>query len=404
MSTTSELAAVEICIDWHANNVAHRNRAYAGMINFWRDIFPGALAVQLPESDGEWVREEFPAGELVAPWRESNIHTVKPATLNLQRKNGPPVQLQAGRHYPRYLAAGLPDIHAGNVRPMRVTAIEDDAVTIDLNHALARVPLTVSARIDKRLGSAGEHGGRCNDVVTDLLDTGVGLEMLHPDNAHFFDGQPFARLDEREDSVFYSQPRLVQHLDAMAIEQVSRIYARFLEDGMQVLDLMSSWVSHLPDELTLSVTGLGMNEAELARNPRLAQYTLHDLNADPHLPFPDRQFDAAVCTVSIEYLTDPVRVVKDLGRVLKPGAPFIVTFSDRWFPTKVVGIWNDLHPFERMALVLEYFHRAGSFTDLATESVSGYPRPRDDKYADQMALSDPVFAVSGRAAGQDACA
>lgn len=404
MSTSSEMVAVEICIDWYDNNVDHRNRRYAGKINLWRDIFPGTLAMQLPESDGEWIREEFPAGELVPPWRESNIHTVKTGALKLTRRNGPPVQLQAGRHFPRYIAAGLADIHAGNVQPMRITAIGDDAVTIDLNHALARVPLTVSARIDKRLGSTGEHGGRCNDMVMDLLDSGVGLETLHPDNAHLFDGQPFTRLDEREDSLFYSQPRLVQHLDAMAIEQVSRIYARFLEDRMQVLDLMSSWVSHLPDELTLSVTGLGMNEAELVKNSRLAQYTLHDLNADPLLPFPDRQFDAAVCTVSIEYLTDPVQVVRELGRVLKPGAPFIVTFSDRWFPTKVIGLWNDLHPFERMALVLEYFHRAGNFTDLATESVSGYPRPADDKYADQMAQSDPVFAVSGRAVDQDACA
>ncbi|MGB5260003.1 MAG: methyltransferase domain-containing protein [Gammaproteobacteria bacterium] len=114
-------------------------------------------------------------------------------------------------------------------------------------------------------------------------------------------------------------------------------------------------------------------------------------------PWPDATFDAAACTVSIEYLTDPVQVVRELGRVLKPGAPFVITFSDRWFPTKSVGMWNDLHPFERMALVLEYFHRAGNFTDLATESVDGYPRPEDDKYADRLSQADPVFAVSGRA-------
>ncbi|MGB5259555.1 MAG: hypothetical protein WBO34_03420, partial [Gammaproteobacteria bacterium] len=248
MSTSAELAAVEICIDWQANNVTHRNRRYAGKINFWRDIFPGTLALRLPESKGEWVSEEFPAGELVPAWRESNIHTVKAGTLKLQRRHGPPVQLQAGRHYPRYIAAGLPEIYAGNVQPLRVLAIEGDEVTLDLNHALARIPLTVSARIDKRLGSAGKHGGRCNDVVMDLLDAGAGLEAVQPENRHFFDGQPFARLDEREDAVFYSAPRLVQHLDAMAIRQVSGIYAGFLEDGMQVLDLMSSWVSHLPDD------------------------------------------------------------------------------------------------------------------------------------------------------------
>jgi hypothetical protein len=397
MSATSELAAVEISIDWQAGNVTHRNRRYAGKINFWRDIFPGSLAARLPESTGEWISETFPAGELVPPWRESNIHTVKSGNLKLQRKNAPPLQLQAGRHYPRHIAAGLPDIFAGNVQPMRVTAIEDDTVTLDFNHALARIPLTVSARIDQRLGSTGEQGGRCIDMVMDLLDTGVGLEAVHPENAYFFEGQPFARLDDREDSVFYSTPRLVQHLDATAIRQVTGIYAGFLEDGMQVLDLMSSWVSHLPEDRSLTITGLGMNREELEKNPQLANFGVQDLNTEPALPWPDATFDAAVCTVSIEYLTQPVQVVRELGRVLKPGAPFVIAFSDRWFPTKSIGIWNDLHPFERMALVLEYFHRAGNFTDLATESVAGYPRPADDQYADRLPQADPVFAVSGRA-------
>ena len=397
MSPAADLAAVEVCIDWQANHVRHRNRRYADKINFRRDIFPGTLEPRLPQSNGEWVSEEFPPGELVPPWQESNIHTVKQSSLKLQRKNGPPVRLQVGRHYPRYIAAGLPDVFAGNLQPMRVTAIEDDRVTLDLNHALARLPLTVSARVDRRLGSTGEQGGRCNDVVMDLLATGAGLEARHSNTAHFFDGHPFARLDEREDSEFYAQPRLVQHLDTMAIQQVTDIYARFLKDGMHVLDLMSSWVSHLPEDRSLTITGLGMNQEELEKNPQLAIHAIQDLNAKPRLPWPDANFDAAICTVSIEYLTRPVEVMQEVGRVLKPGAPFVVSFSDRWFPTKVVGIWNDLHPFERMALVLAYFHRAGNFTDLATESVSGYPRPADDKYADRLQLADPIFAVSGRA-------
>lgn len=396
MSAGSEQAAVEVRLDWSANAVQHRNRRYTAKINFWRDIFPGALSVRLPESNGEWVTEEFPAGELVPPWREANIHTVRKSALRLQRRNGPPVQLQAGRHYPRYMAAGLPDVYAGNMQPMRVTAIDGDAVTLDLNHALARVPLRVSARIVERLGVSGEHGGRCLDPVEELLTTGAGLETLYPDTGQLLQEQSFTRLDEREDGLFYAEPRLVQHLDATAIRQVTDIYAHVLDDGMQVLDLMSSWVSHLPEGPDLTVTGLGMNADELARNTRLAHTILHDLNAVPELPWPDGQFDAAVCTASVEYLTDPVQVFRQLGRVLRPGAPFVVTFSDRWFPTKSVRLWSDLHPHERMALVLEYFRQAGNFTGLATESISGFPRPADDKYADQQPLSDPVFAVSGR--------
>jgi SAM-dependent methyltransferase len=163
---------------------------------------------------------------------------------------------------------------------------------------------------------------------------------------------------------------------------------------------MSSWVSHLPEELDgLTVTGLGMNAEELAQNPRLAQRVVHDLNLDPGLPFEDRGFDAVICTASIEYLTQPVAVLRELGRVLKPDAPLIITFSDRWFPTKAIALWNALHPFERMGLVLETLRAAGGFTGLATESVHGYPRPPDDKYAGQLPLSDPVYAVWGRTSG-----
>lgn len=78
-----------------------------------------------------------------------------------------------------------------------------------------------------------------------------------------------------------------------------------------------------------------------------------------------------ICSVSVEYLVRPLEVFAEVGRVLKPGGRFIITFSDRWFPSKVIQLWTELHPFERMALVLEYFRRSGQFSDLATESRRG---------------------------------
>jgi len=235
----------------------------------------------------------------------------------------------------------------------------------------------------------------------DALNAGAGLETLHaPGTTDWFSDAPFQRMDPRDDGLFYAQPRLVQHVDATAIDNITAIYRRFLAPGMQVLDLMSSWVSHLPEDVDgLQITGLGMNAEELAQNPRLAQCVVHDLNLDPALPFDDRRFDAVICTASIEYLTQPVAVLRELGRVLKADAPLIITFSDRWFPTKAIALWNALHPFERMGLVLEYLRAPGNFTGLATESVRGYPRPPDDKYAGQLSLSDPVFAVWGRTSG-----
>jgi SAM-dependent methyltransferase len=138
-----------------------------------------------------------------------------------------------------------------------------------------------------------------------------------------------------------------------------------------------------------------MNREELQRNPRLQHWMVHDLNRDTAIPQPSAHFDAAICTVSVEYLIDPVQVFSAVAQVLKPGAPFVVTFSDRWFPSKAVKVWEELHPFERMGLVLACFRQSGGFEALGTESVQNWPRPKDDKYADRMLYSDPVFAVWG---------
>ena len=235
----------------------------------------------------------------------------------------------------------------------------------------------------------------------DALNAGIGLETLYPlEETGFMSDSSFKRMDDREDSLFYETARLVQHLDRTAIDQVSEIHGRFLQPGMQVLDLMSSWVSHIPESVTdLNVTGLGMNADELARNPRLSSKVIQDINLQTSLPFDDRQFDAVICSASVEYLTEPLAVFRELGRVLKPGAPAIITFTDRWFPTKVIELWTALHPFERLALVQEYFRSAGNFTDIETETARGRPRPEDDKYARQQAFSDPVYAVWARATG-----
>ncbi|MGB5339642.1 MAG: methyltransferase domain-containing protein, partial [Gammaproteobacteria bacterium] len=312
MTHNSEQATIEARIDWDCNDCRHRQRQHFANINFWRDIFPGSLSQTLPASDGEWVNEEFAAGALVEPYSESNIHRVRRTALKLQRKHGPPVEIVAGRSYPRYLAAGVAGINKGNVQPMHILDMDADFVHIDLNHPLARIPLTVAARIRERTGIANEHGGRCNDIVQDMLATGMGLQGPQENAATaFFNGVPFARMDARDDNLFYASARLVQHLDTTALTQIKAIYAGFLQPGMQVLDLMSSWDSHLPDALEgLSVTGLGMNAEELAHNPQLAEAVVHDLNMHPRLPFDDNRFDAVICTASVEYLVEPVAVMR----------------------------------------------------------------------------------------------
>ena len=175
----------------------------------------------------------------------------------------------------------------------------------------------------------------------------------------------FRREDEAPDAHFYAEPRLVTHIDEAAIAAVTQLYREYLPADAAVLDLMSSWVSHLPAEVAYSrVVGLGMNRTELAANPRLDGLVVHDLNRDPRLPFADAEFDAAAICVSIQYLTRPVAVLRDLGRVLVAGGPLVITFSNRCFPTKAVRAWLLRDDVGHAALVTRYLKAARNWTDI----------------------------------------
>ena len=181
----------------------------------------------------------------------------------------------------------------------------------------------------------------------------------------------FRRQDEREDSLYYTAPRLMTHIDDRAIDSARTVYAELLPPDGTILDMMSSWKSHLPEDLARKRTvGLGMNEVEMRENDQLDDYVVHDVNADPTLPFGDAEFDGGVMTVSIQYLIRPIDVFADLRRVLKPGAPFIVTFSNRIFPEKAVAIWLASNAQERARLVGAYFHYAGGWGESTAQDRS----------------------------------
>ncbi len=192
----------------------------------------------------------------------------------------------------------------------------------------------------------------------------------------------FDRIDPAPDAEFYAFPRFVTHIDDGAIATVTRLYREYLPPGSAVLDLMSSWVSHLPNDITYSsVVGHGMNAEELAANPRLSRWFVQDLNIDPVLPLEDDQFDGACVCVSIQYLQRPVDVFREVRRTLRSGKPFIVSFSDRCFPTKAVAIWQSLQGTDQQRLVAAYMRSAG-FSDI-TGSASLPPG------------GDPLWTVVG---------
>ena len=189
----------------------------------------------------------------------------------------------------------------------------------------------------------------------------------------------FRRDDESPDASFYVAPRFVTHIDDGAVAAVTVLYRDLLSAGGDVLDLMSSWVSHLPDEVAYGrVAGLGMNADELGANPRLTKWRVQDLNADPRLPYGDAEFDGAGCCVSVQYLVRPVEVFREVARVLRPGAPLVVTFSNRCFPTKAVAAWQSLDDRGHAQLVAGYGRAAGGFD--AAEVRAHTPRREDPLY------------------------
>lgn len=212
------------------------------------------------------------------------------------------------------------------------------------------------------------HGVR---VLTDAEELGL------PSHA-------FLKQDDEGDLEFYSVPRFVTHIDEGATTALTRHYASLLKPSDRVLDLMSSWVSHLPADLDLDVVGHGMNADELAANPRLGRWFVQDLNEDAALPEPDEQFDAVLICVGVQYLQRPLAVLREVRRVLRPGGVVIASYSNRCFPTKAVAIWRHLDMDGQAALIRLYMEKAGFGHVRAVVLADGRSR-------------DPMIALVARA-------
>jgi hypothetical protein len=207
------------------------------------------------------------------------------------------------------------------------------------------------------------------------MDDGLGL----PQGA-------FAKIDAEEDDLFYEPPRLVCHIDEGAIAALTEFYRVALPAGGVLLDLMSSWVSHLPPEIDYAeVIGHGMNATELAANPRLTRWFVQNLNRDTKLPLADTSVDAAMVCVSIQYLQQPVTLLREVRRVLRPDAPLVISFSNRCFWTKAVAIWRALDDDGHARLVKRYLGHAG-LERIETHQLAEWVED----------VSDPMTAVVGR--------
>lgn len=286
-------------------------------------------------------------------------------------------------------------------RPFRILGKTEKSLDIDLNHPLATFPIQLTVTISDVFDANQQKGGRCNDIAEIITTNGPGMQtLLTSRSSDFFQGMPFLRKFEDDDAIFYDSVETKTPVDQVAIEQLSQCYAKHLKNNMKILDLMSGPNSYLPENTApLDVTGLGLKECDLQANSALHQYVIHDLNSTPILPFEDQQFDAVICSFSVEYMVQPVAVFKQVARILKPGGVFVIAFSDRYYDKKVIALWDDVHTFERVGIVLEYFRLSGEYEDLFADSIQGLIRHNDDPFVSKTAYSCPMFMISGKRKG-----
>ena len=204
-----------------------------------------------------------------------------------------------------------------------------------------------------------------------------------------------SKLDDTNDLNFYDSPRLVTHVDDSFIERLTSLYRQELEPDSRILDLMSSWVSHLPQDMQFAhVEGHGMNTEELAKNPRLDHYFVQNLNQKPKLPLGESDFDAVLITVSVQYLQYPEAVLSEIYRVLKPNGVVIISFSNRMFYQKAIAAWRDGTDTDRVNLVKQYFKSVDGFTEpkvvVHQPSLPGFLQMLG------LAGGDPFYAVVAR--------
>ncbi|BAU23157.1 hypothetical protein THC_0766 [Caldimicrobium thiodismutans] len=378
--------------------LARHQDIYFCDINVWRE------ADLLPSPFKELVKDGEPgakatlevSGKDFFNYKDACVYDVKKYQFKPPRKLVDP-KLRLGRFYPLGFFRELPGIYEGNPYPGRIIFVDDarEEFKLDANHPLGIFEnLKFIMTILEVQPKSSELGGRCRDYWELAFRIGPGMQARYDRIVTDFgldEKESFTRFDETPDTEFYREPRFLPHIDRCSHNNLINFYSTHLK-GKKILDLMSSFESHL-SEGDFEVIGLGLNKEELKANPKLKDFVIKDINADPLLPFQNEEFDAVVCDLSIEYLIHPIQVLKEINRILKPKGQIFFSFSNRYFPPKVIKLWIDLQDFERMGYVLELFNQVQGFTNLRTYSLRGFPRPKEDKWAYLTSLSDPLYIV-----------
>src|SRR5512143_3142378 len=272
--TSLNIASLQFMLSWRSSHAAHNDVLFGRKVNFWSDIFPKYLYDTLI---GRAAGEEFSCTSrevsLAPPFDPDNTFPVDQWQFDRRFACPAVIKPRLGRFYPKGILKAIPHVFKSNLEPFRCVGLDEKRVTVDFNHPMTWCEATLGVRVVEVRKKLGEIGGSCTAWV-EVASDGPGTQARSRGTlTDFFSDDPFRREDETLDSHFYGTPRLVTHIDKQATSVTSDIYAQLLPDGMAVLDLMSSWRSHVPKDIKLrSLVGIGLNEEELKKNTQLTSY------------------------------------------------------------------------------------------------------------------------------------
>lgn len=383
-----KLTSIDFKLEWKSAFATHTDNYFIAKVDLNSDKLPGDLAKELIDLKvGESCSHTYPAiAILEEDYSNDNVIHFDSSLFNQNFKgqNSPPILY---RFYPSAIAFEGLKTDPKNYTPFRIISINDENIVADTNHPLAQYYLTLTALKSEEYDYPELNDKRRKNIGKLITSRGPGMQApFEYGDSVFFNTYPFEAKNKQ------ISPKT--NIDSTASEQIKQLYSNLLPKYSKVLELNSDEDSFLSEDLkTGFLAGVGTNETNLSANSRLDTYQVQNLNENTVLSFVDNSFDHAICTLSIETLTNPIAILKEVARIVASGGKLIITFTDNAPASHAILLWGQLHPFERVQLVVEYLRLTGLFTDLNTHTQRGYPRTAEDKKLSDKPISDSVFAI-----------
>ena len=379
-----QFANIDFNLEWKSSAATHQDCSKAVYVDLKEDIFPGGLVKLISNlSIGESCEIKLHAKELLGEDYSTERVISFPADLfETQFKNqfSPP---NLYRFYPSAIAWQGLKTHEKDYTPFRLISKSDENLVADRNHPLAKYYVTITATKIEEFNKP-----LCNRTAINIgkfiAAKGPGMQ------APFEFGDPVF-FDEYPYKVINNSKALKQSSSNNSREEIESVFLGLLPKFSKILELQCDDLSHLSSNYqTGLLVGIGHNEELLSKNERLDTYSVQDLNKDMVLPYEENSFDDAICSLSIDSLIDALAIMKEVARVVNKGGMFCIIFSDDYQSDQSIDLWKQLHPFEKMQLVLEYFRKTGLFSNLNTLSKRNFSQSTNDKKA-----SSNIYAVWG---------